>query len=204
MGALTSWSGYFLSSAPPDAHLSNSRLAHDFHEHGFDFLELLLRLTLRLRMTVIDCLELLLCLGFDRLELLLRLGMTLVEGLALGITLASLSAYPFVLVRPEIGIPDLRVLYDLQVCVVIPRHVLAGSNFAICGFGLVQHPAEKLPPQEDANGSDGVNAVMALQQTLSSTHPHIRTFSTLRNITKNSTKVSHYESGVTLSTGLEQ
>ena len=137
----------------------------------------------------------------DRLELLLRLGMTLVDGLALGITLASLSAYRFVLVRPEIGIPDLRVLYDLQVCVVIPRHVLAGSNFAICGFCLVQHPAEKLPPQEDANGSDGVNAVMALQQTLSSTHPHMRTFSTLRNITKNSTKVSHYESGVTLSTG---
>jgi len=76
MGALTSWSGYFLSSAPPDAHLSNSRLAHDFHEHGFDFLELLLRLTLRLRMTVIDCLELLVSLGMtvlDRLEFLLRL-----------------------------------------------------------------------------------------------------------------------------------
>ena len=110
----------------------------------------LLELLLRLGMTVIDrCLELLMLLGMmvlDRLELLLRLGMTLVGGLVLGITLASLSGYPLVLVRPEMGISELRVLYDLQVCVVIPSHVLSGRNFAICGFGLVKHPAEKLPP----------------------------------------------------------
>ena len=94
----------------------------------------------------------------DRLELLLRLGIT--KGLVLGITLASLSGCSFSLVRHEIGIPELRALHNLKVCVVIPRNILAGSDFAICGFGLVKHPAEKLSPQEDTNRLHKVNEVM--------------------------------------------
>ena len=45
-------------------------------------------------------------------------------------------------------------VYDLQIGIVIPRNVLARSDFAICDFGLVNHPAEILSPQKDVNGSD--------------------------------------------------
>jgi hypothetical protein len=36
------------------------------------------------------------------------------------------------------------VLYDLEVRIVIPWHVLSRSAFAVFGLGLVKHPAEIL------------------------------------------------------------
>ena len=36
------------------------------------------------------------------------------------------------------------MLYDLEVRIVIPWHILSRSDFAVFGLGLVKHPAEIL------------------------------------------------------------